>query len=111
MIESFGFLESGEEVHAITLGEPGGLQAQVLDYGGILRRLMFPSPGGPRDLVIALADLDAYVRDTTFQGILVGRVGNRIAGASFELDGRTFRLSANEGANQLHGGKLGFGKR
>ena len=111
MIESFGILESGEEVHAITLGEPGGLQAQVLDYGGVLRRLVFPSRSGARDLVIALADLDTYVRDTTFQGTLVGRVANRIAGASFELDGQPFRLSANDGANQLHGGKLGFGKR
>ena len=111
MIESFGVLESGAEIHAITLGVPGGLQAQVLDYGGILRRVVFPSRSGPRDLVITLPDLDAYLRDTTFQGILVGRVGNRIANARFELDGRAYRFSANDGVNQLHGGSLGFGKK
>jgi aldose 1-epimerase len=111
IIERFGALASGDEVHAITLGVPDGLRAEVLTYGGILRRLVFPSHRGCRDLVISLPDLDAYVRDTTFQGILVGRVSNRIAEARFALDGRTVRLTANDGANQLHGGRLGFGKK
>ena len=44
-------------------------------------------------------------------GILVGRFANRIARAQFELDGKRHRLIANEGPNQLHGGKPGFGKR
>ncbi|MEJ1964319.1 MAG: aldose epimerase family protein [Gammaproteobacteria bacterium] len=111
MIERFGILESGEEVQAITLGEPGGLQAQVLTYGGILRRLVLPSRAGLQDLVIALPDLDAYVRDTSFQGIVAGRVANRVANACFELSGHTFQLTANDGVHQLHGGRLGFGKK
>jgi aldose 1-epimerase len=41
----------------------------------------------------------------------VGRFGNRIAGSSFALDGTTHQVTANEGANHLHGGALGFGKR
>jgi aldose 1-epimerase len=40
----------------------------------------------------------------------VGRYGNRIAGAQFELDGRTYKLTANNGPNTLHGGAVGFGK-
>ena len=111
MLEHFGVLGSGEDVHAITLGASDGLQAQVLTYGGVLRRLLVPSRHGRRDVVIALPDLDAYVRDTTFQGILVGRVSNRIANARFELEGRTYRLTANDGINQLHGGPVGFGRK
>jgi aldose 1-epimerase len=37
--------------------------------------------------------------------------GNRIANASFDLDGKTHRVTANEGVNHLHGGAIGFGKR
>jgi aldose 1-epimerase len=37
-------------------------------------------------------------------GCTTGRVCNRIAGASFELDGQTYKLAANDGANTLHGG-------
>jgi aldose 1-epimerase len=111
MIEAFGVLDGTQEVQAITLGVKGGLQAQVLTFGGILRRLVFPSRGAPRDLIITLPDLNSYVRDTTYQGILVGRVANRISGARFNLKGREYRLTANDGPNQLHGGHLGFGKR
>lgn len=111
MIEPFGKLEDGREIQQVTLGTSDGLQAQVLTYGGILRRLTFPVRGTPRDMVVTLPDLDAYVRDGTFQGVLVGRVGNRIANAQFTLNGRTHKLSANDGPNHLHGGALGFGKR
>ncbi|PSC74817.1 Galactose mutarotase [Micractinium conductrix] len=43
-------------------------------------------------------------------GALVGRVANRIAGAQFSLDGKTYKLAANNGPNCLHGGKVGFDK-
>jgi aldose 1-epimerase len=111
MIEAFGVLDGTREVQAITLGVQGGLQAEVLTLGGILRRLVFPSRGVMRELIITLPDLDTYLRDTTFQGILVGRVANRISGARFDLKGREYRLTANDGPNHLHGGHLGFGKR
>jgi aldose 1-epimerase len=111
MIEAFGVLDGTQEVQAITLGVPGGLQAQVLTFGGILRRLTFPVRGVMRELILTLPDLDAYLRDTTYQGVLVGRVANRIGGARFALGGREYRLNANDGPNQLHGGHLGFGKR
>lgn len=111
MIEVFGTLQDGRRVEAVTLGTEGALQAQILTYGGILRRLTWPVRGVAKDIVLSLPDLDAYVRDPAFLGILVGRFANRIAGARFELDGQTHRITANEGANQLHGGQLGFGKR
>jgi aldose 1-epimerase len=111
MIEPFGTLQDGRRVEAVTLGTPGALQTQILTYGGILRRLTWPVRGVAKDLVLTLPDLEAYVRDPAFLGILVGRFANRIAGAQFELDGQAHRITANEGANQLHGGQLGFGKR
>jgi aldose 1-epimerase len=111
MIEVFGVLDGTQEVQAITLGVKGGLQAQVLTFGGILRRLVFPSNGVMRELIVTLPDLGAYQRDPTFQGVIVGRVANRIDNARFELKGRKYRLTANDGPNQLHGGRLGFGKK
>jgi aldose 1-epimerase len=44
-------------------------------------------------------------------GKTIGRYANRIAGASFELDGITYALPANEGPNTLHGGPGGFSHR
>ena len=39
MMRSFGLLADGRSVEAITLGEPDGLNVEVLTYGAILRRL------------------------------------------------------------------------
>ncbi len=39
-------------------------------------------------------------------GALVGRVANRIANASFALDGESYQLAANNGPNCLHGASL-----
>jgi aldose 1-epimerase len=111
VITPFGELEDGRAVEAITLGSPRGVEVQVLTYGAILRRLSFPVRGVRRECVLALPGLAEYVRDRAYVGPLVGRFGNRIANGRFTLDGKTHQVSANEGANHLHGGHLGFGKR
>ena len=111
MMRSFGLLPDGRSVEAITLGEPSGLQVEVLTYGAILRRLSYPVGGVRRDLILHFDQLEQYVRDRAYVGSLVGRFGNRIAGGRFELDGRIHQVTTNEGVNHLHGGTLGFGKR
>ena len=110
-MRSFGLLEDGRSVEAITLGSELGLQVEVLTYGAILRRLTFPVHGVRRDLVLNFDRLEHYERDRAYVGCIVGRFGNRIANSSFDLDGKSHRVTANEGANHLHGGAIGFGKR
>ena len=77
--------------------------------------MWFPDRNGDasKNLVAALPDADAY-RDparNAYFGSTVGRYANRIGGASFDLDGATHHLDANDGANTLHGGVLGFSWR
>ena len=107
---SFGRLADGSEVEVHTLGNPDGLQAEILTLGGTLRSLTLPVKGKRVPLVLSLPDLPAYLKDTSYLGQLVGRYGNRIAGAAFELDGQKYQLTANNGPNTLHGGEVGFGK-
>lgn len=44
-------------------------------------------------------------------GKTIGRYANRIARGTFDLDGQTYTLPANEGRNTLHGGPDGWSKR
>jgi aldose 1-epimerase len=111
MMRSFGMLEDGRSIEAITLGDEQGLKVEVLTYGAILRRLSYPVRGVRRDLILNFDRLEHYERDRAYVGSLVGRFGNRIAGGRFELDGKTHQVTTNEGVNHLHGGALGFGKR
>jgi aldose 1-epimerase len=110
MMRDFGHLANGRAIQVITLGAAEGLQAQILTYGGILHSLSLPIAGGRRELILALPALVDYEHDPAFLGQLIGRFGNRIAGAAFRSNGKIHRLSANNGANHLHGGSGGFGR-
>lgn len=106
----FGRLADGREVQSFTIGSADGVQAEVLTYGAILRRLSVPVNGVRRDVILRFDTLAEYERDAAYVGPIVGRFGNRIAGSRFTLDGVEHTVTANEGANHLHGGRLGFGK-
>jgi aldose 1-epimerase len=106
----FGALPDGQKVDVHMLGSADGLQAEVLTLGGTLSSLSLPVNGKRIPLLLTLPDLPAYLKDTSYLGQLVGRYGNRIAGAAFELDGKQYKLTANNGPNTLHGGETGFGK-
>ncbi|MDQ1295327.1 MAG: aldose 1-epimerase [Actinomycetota bacterium] len=88
------------------------LKAAVLTYGGTLQELWVPDPDGvAADVVLGLPAASAYEDPHPFFGALIGRFGNRIAGATFELNGRTVHLTANEDTKCLHGGPEGFHAR
>lgn len=68
-------------------------------------------------LVVKFANKGAKIDSIEFEGkhiaqngFIAGRVANRIAGATFTLNGQTYNLNKNEGNNQLHGGSKGFGE-
>jgi aldose 1-epimerase len=107
----FGSLPDGQPVEAVRLSRPGGLVVDVLSLGAIVHRLCAPTPGGPIEAVAGYPDLEGYAQDRSYFGAIVGRCANRIGDARFILDGETFDVSPNEGANCLHGGVLGFNKR
>lgn len=103
--------EIGGNAGAVFTLENAGVRARILGYGGALMSLEVPDRHGePGDVALGFDDLDGYLHSAGYLGALIGRHANRIAGARFTLDGTEFRLTANEGPNQLHGGKVGFDK-
>ncbi len=72
---------------------------------------MFPrETGESADVVLGFDTLSDYVESNPHFGTLTGRVANRIARGTFELDGKTYHLAVNNGPNHLHGGPRGFDK-
>lgn len=112
VVRRYGELPDGRPVRAARLGWEGGLQVEVLEYGAALSSILAPTRAGPPvETVLGFPDLQGWLDDRSYHGRLVGRVANRIAGAAFELDGQTWRTTANEGPNTLHGGAIGWGGR
>lgn len=83
------------------------LTAEILPRGAVLRRLVFRG----MDVVLGYDSPADYARHDGCMGAVIGRVCNRIGGASFTLDGRRYVLAANDGPNHLHGGVQGFDRR
>ncbi len=109
--DEFGRLDDGRRVARFTLDAASGLCAQIVSYGGALVSLAVPDRAGRlADVVLGFDDLEGYTGGRGYLGALIGRYANRIAGARFALDGALHRLTANEGGNQLHGGRAGFDK-
>jgi len=103
--ESFGQTPDGQEVTLYNLTNANGLRAKVIDYGAILVSLEVPDRDGKlADIALGFEDLDSYVRRNPLFGATVGRYANRIANASFSLDGVEYKLTANAGKNHIHGG-------
>ncbi|WP_394434411.1 aldose epimerase family protein [Streptomyces sp. SGAir0957] len=109
--ELFGKLADGTKIYRWSLSN-GGTRLKVLSYGGIVQSLELPDRRG-RYVNVSLGydHIEGYVTGTTFFGATIGRYGNRIANGRFTLDGTTYQLSVNDGANSLHGGAKGFNTR
>jgi aldose 1-epimerase len=91
-----------------TLKNKRGTTLQLTDYGATLVSLRFAGA----DVLLGHSSPADYIKakKKPYLGSSIGRVANRIGGASFKLDGKTWRLSANQGTNCLHGGFKGFDK-
>jgi aldose 1-epimerase len=107
----FGKMPDGAPVEIYTLRNSKGMEARIMTYGGIIVSLKVPDKNGKLgDVVLGYDDLDGYLKATPYFGALIGRYGNRIGGAKFTLEGKTYTLATNNGPNSLHGGLKGFDK-
>jgi aldose 1-epimerase len=100
----------GKQVDLFVLTNVLGTEAVFTNYGQRLVSLVVPDrEGNFEDIVLGFDSLPPYTRGRGgFFGAVVGRYGNRIGNASFELDGTTYQLAKNNGDNHIHGGEIGF---
>ncbi len=110
--ESFGKTGDGRPVDLYTLTNSHGVELRAMTYGGIIVSLRVPDKSGNLgDIVLGHEKVDGYMNNPTYFGVIVGRYANRIANATFTLDGVKYTLPKNDGPNSLHGGTDGFNKR
>jgi aldose 1-epimerase len=103
----------GKATKLYVLKNSKGTQAAITNYGGRLVSLLVPDKAGKMvDVIAGPGTIDDYQdAATNYYGALIGRYGNRIGNAKFALDGKEYKLAANNGPNTLHGGKEGYDKK
>ena len=109
----FGATVKGENVTAYTITNKHGAYVTLLDFGAILQAVCVPDKNGAMtDVMLGLDTVEKYEGDANAFGATIGRVANRIAGGTFELNGVRYQLNKNEnGITSLHSGPDGYHKR
>lgn len=115
-IKSFGKTSDKIEAKLFILRNSTGAEVCITDYGATITSLKMPDRNGQiADIVLGFDSIKGYVSEEYLQlnpyfGATIGRYANRIGGAKFSLGGLEYRLAANDGSNNLHGGDRGFDK-
>ena len=100
----FGNID-GKEIYLYTLKNDSAT-AEIMTRGATLVSFR---PFGV-DIVGGFNTLEGYLADDSHQGGIIGRVANRVADATFTMDGAVYMLPENDNGNCLHGG-CGFDYR
>jgi aldose 1-epimerase len=113
--QSFGKTADGTEVFLYTLKNASGMQVKITNFGGRITTVEVPDRNKKiDDVVLGFDNVEGYTSGAAagaYFGAIIGRYANRLAHGTFTLDGHTYHIPTNEGANMLHGGKIGFDKK
>ena len=101
---------NGKMVDLFLIRNNKGMEATITNYGARVVSLMAPDRNGQfADVVLGYNSFQDYLfGNEPYFGATTGRYANRIGGAQFSLDGKTYTLARNNEANHLHGGIKGF---
>lgn len=104
-IKQIASAPDGSPIYGITLASET-MQARIISFGAALQDLRLDGIDHP--LTLGFRDAARYANNPDYLGAVVGRLANRISGASFTIDDRTYALDRNEaGKTCLHGGQDG----
>ena len=109
--QAFASEYDGQATALYTLTNSNGMEVCITNFGGRIVSIMAPAKDGSfKDVVLGFDNVASYFPENNASdfGAAIGRYANRIAGASFELDGTEYKLPANDSENTLHGGPKGW---
>src|SRR5215813_2920866 len=126
--DNFGMANSGpyggnQVVRRYTITNRHCMQVRIMTYGATVQSIRVPDRhGNLKNVALGFRTLQEYVDLDSppptspnfggpYFGETIGRYANRIANASFKLQGNTYTLPVNNGPNTLHGGFVGWGNR
>ncbi len=107
-VKSFGKVKGGEAL-LYTLTNNNGASVSITNQGGCIVSIIVPDKNGNfADVALGYETGADYEVPDRYIAALIGRNSNRIENSEFTLNGKTYKLYANNGRNNLHGGKIGF---
>ncbi|MDK2964896.1 MULTISPECIES: aldose epimerase family protein [Lacrimispora] len=103
--ELWGNMPDGREVYLYTLVNENRVSASFTNLGAIWVTMLVPDRSGKEtDVVLGYDSVSDYLLNPPHFGAPIGRNANRIAGAKFTINGKEYKLAANNSTNNLHSG-------
>lgn len=111
-VKPYSTTADGQPVDEYILTNANGVELKIITYGGVITSIRVPDRDGKfANIALGFDNLADYETKSPYFGTITGRYANRIANATFELDGKRYSLAANQAPNSLHGGEKGFGTK
>ncbi len=101
------------KIDVFEIENDNGMRVELISFGARISRLIVNNKNDELvDVVAGFEEPEGFMGENPYFNALIGRVGNRIGEAKFELNGKQYNLFKNDnGINHLHGGKAGFDKK
>ena len=104
------FSEDGEKlIYEYKLKNANGVEVHCLNFGCAITKIITPDRHRSfENIALGYQDFANYQNNRIYAGVIAGRVAGRIKNAEFELEGKPYCLTSNDGKHHLHGGLKGF---
>ena len=110
-VKEWGITKKGEQVYCYTLKNEF-LEVSVLNYGGIIQKIMMPDKNGKfENIVLGFDDIKGYEERSPHFGAIVGRTAGRIKKGELYINGTLYQLETNNCGNNLHGYPEFYGQK
>lgn len=94
---------SGEDIFLYVIKNKNGMRVEISNFGATIVGLYVPDKNGTiENVVMGYDKLSSYYKNWHSIGCSVGPNANRIANATFSLDGKEYRLEAGGDGHNLH---------
>lgn len=95
----------GKTTRLFTMENEKGMIVTLTNYGAKIVSVYVPDKKGDfADVILGFKSISEYQQYGASHGTVVGPFANRIANASFTIDGETYQLPVNNGTACLHSG-------
>ena len=112
MPDIFGITKAGQEVSKFLLKNSNLLTVEIINYGATIISIKTADAAGDvAEITLGFDSCAEWLENIPYFGAICGRYCNRIDSAKFILNGRDYKLTANDGKHNLHGGTNSFSKR
>ncbi len=103
---------SGTPVYGFRMENSTGAYVELTNLGARWTAAAVPDiTGRLSNVIMGYENPEDYLTDDFYMGATVGRFANRIAGASFIINGHSYTLERNDGENTNHSGHSGFHRK